>query len=103
MLGEPRVLFLDEPTRGLDLPAKRDLWAWLRGVVREQGVTLFVSSHEVREIRALCDDLAVISKGRIVYRGAARSLGDNDADFEEALVKLLQDGDRPKASWAGAE
>ena len=103
MLGRPRILFLDEPTRGLDLPAKRDLWAWLRGVVRTERVTLFVSSHEVREIRALCDELAVISKGRIAYRGAARTLGDNDADFEEALVKLLQGEDGAKGSWALAE
>ena len=101
MLGEPRVLFLDEPTRGLDLPAKRDLWAWLRGVVRTQRVTLFVSSHEVREIRSLCDELAVIAGGRIAYRGAARTLGDNEADFEDALVKLLQGDEGPKASWAG--
>ncbi|HUR69503.1 MAG TPA: ABC transporter ATP-binding protein, partial [Candidatus Thermoplasmatota archaeon] len=87
MLGEPRVLFLDEPTRGLDLPAKRDLWAWLQGVAREEGMTVFLSSHESREIRALCDEVAVIASGRLVYRGAARALGDNEEDFEEALVK----------------
>ena len=101
MLGEPRVLFLDEPTRGLDLPAKRDLWQWLRGVVREQRVTLFVSSHEVREIRTLCDELAVIAQGRIAYRGAASALGQNEADFEDALVKLLEGSQPPKASWVG--
>ncbi|HEX2022415.1 MAG TPA: ABC transporter ATP-binding protein [Candidatus Thermoplasmatota archaeon] len=102
MLGEPRILFLDEPTRGLDLPAKRDLWEWLRGVVRERRVTLFVSSHEVREIRALCSDLAVIAKGRIAYQGAARALGGTDEAFEDALVKLLQDSERPKGSWGSA-
>ena len=103
MLGEPRVIFLDEPTRGLDLPAKRDLWGWLRGVVRDQGVTLFVSSHEVREIRALCDELAVIANGRITYRGAAKALGENESDFEDALVKLLQGDAAPKASWRAQE
>lgn len=103
MLGEPRVLFLDEPTRGLDLPAKRELWEWLRGVVRARRLTLFVSSHEVREIRMLCDDLAVIANGRITYRGAAKALGENDADFEEALVKLLEGREGPKGSWSGAE
>ena len=103
MLGEPRVLFLDEPTRGLDLPAKRDLWEWLREVVRAQRVTLFVSSHEVREIRTLCDELAVIANGRIAYRGEARTLGDNETDFEDALVKLLQGDAGPKASWKAQE
>ncbi|HUR62448.1 MAG TPA: ABC transporter ATP-binding protein [Candidatus Thermoplasmatota archaeon] len=102
MLGDPRILFLDEPTRGLDLPAKRDLWAWLRGTVRAQGVTLFVSSHEVREIRTLCDDLAVIASGRIAYRGAARDLGATEEAFEESLVRLLQGPAAPKASWATA-
>ena len=104
MLGKPRVLFLDEPTRGLDLPAKRDMWEWLRLVAREEGVTLFLSSHEVREIRALCDELAVIAKGRLAYRGKASALGDTEEDFEDALVKLLRDGepDGPKPSWARA-
>lgn len=104
MLGNPRVLFLDEPTRGLDLPAKRDMWAWLRLVAREEGITIFLSSHEVREIRALCDELAVIAGGRIVYRGATRALGNTEEDFEDALVKLLRGdaADGPKFSWVRA-
>ena len=104
MLGAPRVLFLDEPTRGLDLPAKRDMWEWLRLVAREERVTIFLSSHEVREIRALCQDLAVIADGKLVYRGAARSLGDTEEDFEDSLVKLLRGGqpEAPKPSWLRA-
>ena len=104
MLGKPRVLFLDEPTRGLDLPAKRDMWDWLRLVAREEGVTIFLSSHEVREIRALCEDLAVIADGRLVYKGKARTLGATEEDFEDALVKLLRGGraEGPKPSWASA-
>lgn len=90
LMGRPRVLFLDEPTRGLDLPAKRDLWAWLRGLVRDERLTLFLSSHETREIRALCEDVAVIARGRIVHRGAVDALGASEDDLEEALVKLLR-------------
>jgi ABC-2 type transport system ATP-binding protein len=102
MLGDPRILFLDEPTRGLDLPAKRELWAWLRDLARTQRVSLFVSSHEVREIRTLCEDLSVIAGGRIVYQGAARTLGRTEEQFEESLVQLLQSRATPKASWASA-
>ena len=102
MLGEPRILFLDEPTRGLDLPAKRDMWAWLRDVAREQGVTIFLSSHEVREIRALCQDLAVIAEGKLVYRGSVGALGHTEEDLEDSLIKLLSGGDAPKPSWAMA-
>ena len=104
MLGAPRVLFLDEPTRGLDLPAKRDMWEWLRIVAREERVTIFLSSHEVREIRALCEELAVIASGRIVFRGATKELGETEDDFEESLTKLLRGGapEGPKPSWASA-
>jgi ABC-type multidrug transport system ATPase subunit len=104
MLGSPRVLFLDEPTRGLDLPAKRDMWEWLRQIAKHEGVTVFLSSHEVREIRALCEELAVIAEGKLVYKGQARALGDTEEDFEESLVKLLRGGrpDGPKPSWASA-
>ena len=101
MLGEPRVLFLDEPTRGLDLPAKLDMWEWLRELARRDGVTIFLSSHEVREIRGLCRELAVIAEGRIVYRGATKTLGATEEDFEVSLVQLLRgETGRPKVSWA---
>ena len=102
MLGRPRVLFLDEPTRGLDLPAKRDLWAWLQDLAAKERITIFLSSHEVREIRALCRDLAVIADGRIVYRGATRALGRNEEQLEDSLIRLLRRGPEAKPSWAGA-
>lgn len=103
MLGEPRILFLDEPTRGLDLPAKREMWDWLRAVASEGRVTIFLSSHETAEIRALCDELAVIASGRIVYRGEARALGHDERAFEDSLLRLLRgDGEATpsKPSWA---
>jgi len=90
MLGNPRVLFLDEPTRGLDLPAKRETWAWLRDVAIERGMTIFLSSHEVREIRSLCDEITVIAKGGIVHRGPTSALGASDVDAEQELVRLLE-------------
>lgn len=102
MLGSPRVLFLDEPTRGLDLPAKRELWDWLRGLAQQQRVTLFISSHEVREIRTLCDDLAVIAGGRIVHQGSVRDLGDDETQFEDALVALLEGRPAPRPVRRGA-
>lgn len=104
MLGRPRVLFLDEPTRGLDLPAKRDLWAWLQAIVAAERMTVFLSSHEVREIRALCRELAVLREGRIVFRGPARDLGRTELQFEDRLVQLLEgkegQGETPKLSLA---
>ncbi|HET6404182.1 MAG TPA: ABC transporter ATP-binding protein [Candidatus Thermoplasmatota archaeon] len=90
LLSEPRVLFLDEPTRGLDLPAKREMWEMLRDLVRERGVTIFLSSHEVPEIQALCEDISVIARGKMTYSGRASELGKTPEEFEASLIRLLR-------------
>ena len=89
LMGRPKVLFLDEPTRGLDLPAKREMWSLLRRLATEENVTTFLSSHDSHEIRSLCDEISVISKGRLVYSGATRELGADLDAFEERLIALL--------------
>jgi ABC-2 type transport system ATP-binding protein len=89
LMGHPKVLFLDEPTRGLDLPAKREMWNLLRRLAAEENVTTFLSSHDSHEIRSLCDQISVISRGRLVYTGATRELGADLDSFEERLIGLL--------------
>jgi ABC-2 type transport system ATP-binding protein len=89
LMGRPKVLFLDEPTRGLDLPAKRDMWNLLRRLAADENVTTFLSSHDSHEIRSLCDEISVISSGRLVYTGATRDLGADLDAFEERLIGLL--------------
>jgi ABC-2 type transport system ATP-binding protein len=89
LMGNPKVLFLDEPTRGLDLPAKREMWSLLRRLAAEENVTTFLSSHDSHEIRSLCDEISVISRGRLVYTGATRDLGADLDSFEERLIQLL--------------
>ncbi len=89
LMGSPKVLFLDEPTRGLDLPAKREMWNLLRRLAADEKVTTFLSSHDAQEIRSLCSEISVIAKGRIVYTGATRQLGSDLDAFEERLVELL--------------
>ena len=89
LMGRPKVLFLDEPTRGLDLPAKRDMWSLLRRLAANENVTTFLSSHDAQEIRSLCSEISVIAKGRVVYTGATQQLGADIDAFEERLVELL--------------
>ena len=91
LMGRPKVLFLDEPTRGLDLPAKREMWHLLRRLAVDENVTTFLSSHDSHEIRSLCDEISVISRGRLVYTGATRDLGADLDAFEEHLIRLLTD------------
>jgi ABC-2 type transport system ATP-binding protein len=89
LMGHPKVLFLDEPTRGLDLPAKREMWRLLRALASTEGVTTFLSSHDAQEIRTLCSEISVMAKGRIVYTGATEVLGSDIDTFEDKLVALL--------------
>jgi len=89
LMGHPKVLFLDEPTRGLDLPAKREMWNLLRRLAANEEVTTFLSSHDAQEIRSLCSEISVIADGRIVYTGATRELGADLDAFEERLIELL--------------
>jgi ABC-2 type transport system ATP-binding protein len=89
LMGRPKVLFLDEPTRGLDLPAKRDIWDLLRRLAATENVTTFLSSHDSHEIRSLCHEISVIARGRLVYTGATRELGADLDAFEERLIELL--------------
>jgi ABC-2 type transport system ATP-binding protein len=89
LMGAPKVLFLDEPTRGLDLPAKREMWNLLRRLAVDENVTTFLSSHDSHEIRSLCNEISVINKGRLIYTAATRELGDDLDSFEENLNALL--------------
>jgi ABC-2 type transport system ATP-binding protein len=89
LMGRPKVLFLDEPTRGLDLPAKREMWSLLRRLAVDENVTTFLSSHDSHEIRSLCDEISVIAKGKLIYTGPTRDLGADLDAFEETLIRLL--------------
>ena len=97
LMGHPKVLFLDEPTRGLDLPAKREMWNLLRQLAATEEVTTFLSSHDAQEIRSLCSEISVIAKGRIVFTGATRQLGSDLDAFEERLIGLLTSNVEPTA------
>jgi ABC-2 type transport system ATP-binding protein len=97
-MGQPKVLFLDEPTRGLDLPAKREMWNLLRRLAATESVTTFLSSHDSHEIRSLCEEISVIARGRLVYTGPTRELGNDLDTFEDRLIQLLTETDTRRTS-----
>lgn len=97
LMGRPIVLFLDEPTRGLDLPAKREMWSLLRRLAATENVTTFLSSHDAQEIRSLCSEISVIAKGRIVYTGETRGMGGDIDAFEERLVGMLTQSEQSES------
>ncbi|MFF9339365.1 MULTISPECIES: ABC transporter ATP-binding protein [unclassified Streptomyces] len=106
LLGRPEVLFLDEPTTGLDAEGRRDTWELVRSL-REQGTTVLLTTHYLEEAESLADRLAIMHKGRIVLSGTpAEVTAAQPARIRFALpagvpaarlplgLKAAEDGDR---------
>ncbi len=74
LIGDPELLFLDEPTTGFDPGARRDAWQIVRGL-RGRGTTILLTTHYMDEAQALADRVAVMSGGRIVAEGTPADLG----------------------------
>lgn len=74
LLHAPRMLFLDKPTIGLDPDVQRQLRTYLRRYCQEQGATLLLTSHNVRDIEELCPRVIALNKGTIIYDGPFRGL-----------------------------
>ena len=62
---EPQILFLDEPTAGVDVELRRDMWEMVRGL-RESGVTIILTTHYIEEAEEMADRIGVISKGELI-------------------------------------
>ncbi len=92
IVHRPRVLFLDEPTTGLDPQARARMWDEIRGL-RERGTTVFLTTHYLEEADALADRLAIIDHGQIVAEGTADELKRQVAGD---VVTLGVDGDRER-------
>jgi ABC-2 type transport system ATP-binding protein len=73
LLREPRLLILDEPATGLDPAGMRDMRLLIRRLA-EQGITVLLSSHQLPEVQELCDRVAIVDSGRVVYEGALTDL-----------------------------
>jgi ABC-2 type transport system ATP-binding protein len=99
LLHDPKVLFLDEPTIGLDIVAQESIRNFLAAYVKEKGPTVILTSHYMDDIATLADRLLLISKGSIVYQGTvnefvktsnSENLNSEEVDFEEVIRRFLE-------------
>ena len=77
LIGDPELVFLDEPTTGFDPSARRSAWEMIDGL-RQLGKTIFLTTHYMDEAEALADRIVVLSAGRIMAEGTPRTLGGRD-------------------------
>jgi ABC-2 type transport system ATP-binding protein len=113
LINRPKVLFLDEPTLGLDVQTRTATWNYIRKLKKEYGMTLFMTTHYLEEADALCDRVAIIDHGKIVVIGAPQELkhslgGDvitlgirEDDDVSELIRKVehVKDAKRENGSY----
>ena len=89
LVNDPEVVFLDEPTTGLDPRARREVWEILLGL-KDKGTTIFLTMHYMEEAELLADTVAIISKGKIAAIGSPEELIKNNASH---IVLTLQSAD----------
>nr|WP_302395718.1 AAA family ATPase [Eggerthella sinensis] len=94
LIPRPDVVFLDELTTGLDVKARRDVWNLLADM-RANGMTIVLTSHFMDEVEALCDRIAILRKGRIVFSGSVAEAvaAQHAATFEDAYLAYAESGE----------
>ena len=91
LISQPKILFLDEPTLGLDVFARRELWQIINKL--KNNVTIILTSHYLEEIENLCDRVAILSKGKLLETGSVDEIkvSRGVSTFEEAFIKVVED------------
>ena len=91
LVNEPKVLFLDEPTTGLDPQAKHNLWELIKEL-NLSGMTIILTTHNMEEAENLCHKVAIMDKGRIIIEGNPKDLIDKydkeDGNLENVFLSL---------------
>ncbi|HEX2909475.1 MAG TPA: ATP-binding cassette domain-containing protein [Chloroflexia bacterium] len=96
LLHNPDILYLDEPTIGLDVVAKERLRGFIRAINQEQGVTVLLTTHDMSDIEQLCQRLLIIDKGRLLYDGGIEEIRQRYGKQRTLVVDL-------EAGSAGSE
>ena len=99
LLHDPEVLFLDEPTLGLDVLAKRQMIDFLKKVNREKGTTVIVTSHDMDDLEAMAQRIILLSNGKIAFDGDFQALRRVQGGFSRLLVT----GPNLPPQWPGME
>lgn len=79
LVGKPKLVFLDEPTVGMDPRARRRTWGLIKEL-RKSGTTVVLTTHLMDEAEMLCDEIAIVSKGKVIAQGDTKSLTTSSKD-----------------------
>ncbi len=97
-MHKPKILFLDEPTIGLDPQTRNHIWTYLKKLNQEEGLTVFLTTHHMEEADRVSDKIAIIDHGKIIEQGTPQELKDKTktTTLEEAFLALTGHEVRPE-------
>ncbi|MDD4511229.1 MAG: ABC transporter ATP-binding protein [Oscillospiraceae bacterium] len=94
LINHPKIIFLDEPTLGLDPKGQKEIQDLLRGLNENEGLTIFITSHMLKDIEVLCNRVCIIKDGLMIEQGSIRELQDR---YMDTYTILLQSSDNLRA------
>jgi ABC-2 type transport system ATP-binding protein len=103
MLHEPPVVFLDEPTIGLDVVAKEAIRTFIAGVNRDRGTTFILTTHDLADVERLCRRIVLIDRGTLIYDGSIERLRDEYGTHRTLVVRLCEPIDHVELEGTEAE
>jgi ABC-2 type transport system ATP-binding protein len=99
-LHNPEILFLDEPTIGLDVVAKERIRTFIQHVNRERNTTVILTTHDLSDVEKLCDRVLIIDHGRLLYDGQLNSLKNRFGGNREIVVDYSEIYEKPEIDGA---
>ncbi|KAA8748086.1 ATP-binding cassette domain-containing protein [Paenibacillus sp. FSL R5-0517] len=91
LLHDPKILFLDEPTIGLDVIAKEQIREFLRMINREKKVSIVLTTHDMKDIEEICQRMIVVNKGNMVYDGSVEQLRTTLGDQRQVIIYFREE------------
>ena len=88
LIHEPKLLILDEPTAGVDVEQRHQLWQYLKDL-NSRGTTIILTSHYIEEVQHLCEQIAVINKGVIILNDTKDNLLSNTVSLEDRYLEII--------------
>jgi viologen exporter family transport system ATP-binding protein len=88
MLHNPKIIFLDEPTIGLDIIAKENIRKFIKKINKERGTTVILTTHDIDDVEALCNKIIIIDKGIHVYEGSIETLKKKFVSYKDLILEF---------------
>ncbi|MFZ5823131.1 MAG: ABC transporter ATP-binding protein [Bacillota bacterium] len=103
LLHDPQIVYLDEPTIGLDVVAKEKIRDFIREINRERGVTVILTTHDMQDIEKICARMILIDHGTVIYDGPVAQIKERFGKMRTLVVDLEPNGHEPDLQIEGAE